>query len=557
MMSRFIPYRIPPMIKNVRWHLAALAIYAAESWVFLDRGASLTRQVLGSGPDPSLIMWFLAWWPWAFTHHAVAMHSHLLWQPMGVNLGWTTNVPLLALIALPVTLADGPILSFNLLTLAAPVLAGYGAFLLCLECFEIPVAALIGGWLFGFSSYEIVQSFDHLNLDFTVLIPLVLLVALRRLRGKTGRAACVFWLGILLAGEFMISDEILATSAIFGGLSFVLGYFMLPVWRQRLRVLALDLAMAAPLALALASPLLWPMLTGVYDVAHPAKWPAIFSTDLLNFILPTQATALGPTGIAKYFTGGLDEQAGYLGLPVILLILWAWRGLRQNPVMRLLYAMLGLVLLASLGASLHIAGRHTGIPLPWALLEHVPLLGAALPARVMLYASLLVALILAGWIAVNPQRPRILAGTVACVALLPVPHPTPAAPISAFFQPGRLQSVLGAHPRLLILPFAIAGPSSYWQAENQFGFSQAGGYLGFPPREMQAYPAVMQLFSNSFTAHFCADFVAYAHFSGAQFVIVGPGTPSPELAALKTLDWPAQKIDDVTMYTVPASFSAP
>jgi len=52
-----------------RWHVAALLIYGAESWLFLDHGASLTKQILGSGRDPSLIMWFLAWWPWAAAHH--------------------------------------------------------------------------------------------------------------------------------------------------------------------------------------------------------------------------------------------------------------------------------------------------------------------------------------------------------------------------------------------------------------------------------------------------------------------------------------------------------
>ncbi len=534
-----------------QWHLVSLALYALESWWFLDHGASLTGHVLGSGSDPSLIMWFLAWWPWAVAHHAVALHTHLLWQPAGLNLAWTTCVPLLALLGLPATLLSGPILSFNLLTLAAPALAAYGAFLLCLELFATPVAAIIGGWLFGFSPYESAQSFDHLNLDFTLLIPLMLLVVVRRLRGKSSRTHTALWLAVLLAGEFYISDEILATLVTFSALALILGFALLPGWRARLRRLAVDLSLSAPLALLLISPLLIPMLTGRFDVAHPARWPFIFSTDLLNFILPTPATSF--FGADRHFTGGFDEQTGYLGLPAIVILLLAAYEFRRNPPYRLAFILLGLVLLASLGPVLHIGGHVTNIVLPWALLLHLPLLGNALPARCMLYAALLAAILVAGWVSAAPTRLRVLAALLACASLLPAPHPVATSPASPFFAPGRLEATLGAHPRLLILPFGINGPSSYWQAENHFGFTQVGGYLGFPPVEMQKYPAVPQMFFTKFTSHFPADLAKFAHATGTQYVIAGPGTPPGEWAALRTLDWVPKKIDDITMFTVPSA----
>ncbi len=527
----------------------ALALYGAESWAFLDHGASLTRSVLGSSSDPSLITWFLAWWPWAAAHHVTSLQSFLLWQPAGLNLAWTTCVPLLALLGLPFTLLSGPVLAFNVLTLAAPVLAAYGAFLLCLALFEVPVAALIGGWLFGFSSYESAQSFDHLNLDFTVLVPLAVLVALWRVRGRLGRGWTVLGLGVLLGGEFLISDEILATGALFAAAAFAVGYAMLPVLRGRLRALAVDVALAAPLAMLLCAPLLWAMATDAFDVAHPPKWPGLFSIDLLNFVLPTPATAL--FGADRHFSGGYDEQDGYLGAPVILLLVLAWRELRCRTAWRVGFYTLLVVLLASLGPELRIAGAHTGVPLPWALLLHLPLLGAALPARCMLFAALLVALICAAWVAAAPSRRRVLLGALACASLLPVPHPVAHSPDSPFFRPGRVQDVLGAAPRVMILPFGITGLSSYWQAENGFGFTQVGGYLGYPPREMQKYPAVLQLFFNSLTPGFTPEFAAFAQDTGTQYVIAGPGTPAGEWATLHALDWPAQKIDDVTVFTVP------
>ena len=101
-----------------RWHAGAALLYAAFSWIMLDHGASLTRNYLGEGPDPGLIMWFLAWWPWAAAHHLHSLQTMLLWRPNGLNLAWTTSVPLLALLALPATLLSGPVLAFNLLALA-------------------------------------------------------------------------------------------------------------------------------------------------------------------------------------------------------------------------------------------------------------------------------------------------------------------------------------------------------------------------------------------------------------------------------------------------------
>jgi hypothetical protein len=536
----------------VFWHLGALALYSVLSWLLLDRGAGLTNHILGYTSDPSLIMWFLAWWPWALTHHVTSLTTHLVWQPAGLNIAWTTCVPLLALLAAPITLLVGPLLSFNVLTLAAPVLAAWAAYFLCLELEVPPLAALFGGLYFGFSSYEAAQLFDHLNLDFTVLIPLILLVALRRLRGRTGHWAASIWLGVLLGGEFLISEELLATSCLFSAIAFTLAWINASPWRPALRAFVFDLACAAPIALLLASPILWAMLTGPHDMAHPADWGTLFCVDALNFIVPTLSSWLGGSSfgtVSQLLSGGLDEQTGYLGWPFLALLYVLLRYKEARRRWWLPLAMLGVVLLASLGGTLWIGGHNTGIPLPWAIIAHVPLLGEALPARCMLYAALLGGIILALWVGQAPTRRRVLVASLACVFVLPAPRPVEPSPALTFFQPGRVQAVLGVSPRLLILPFSIAGQSSYWQAEDNFGFTQVGGYLGYPPRWAQRDPAVLQLFSNSLTA----DFARLCHLRGVRYVIATPATTPEEKAALAALDWPAQKIDDVTVFTVPKS----
>jgi len=114
-----------------------------------------------------------------------------------------------------------------------------------------------------------------------------------------------------------------------------------------------------------------------------------------------------------------------------------------------------------------------------------------------------------------------------------------------------LQAVLGPNPRILILPFSINGPSSFWQQENGFGFTQTGGYLGFPPAPMQKYPAVGEMFGNVMGRNFLQDFSTFCLATHTQYIVVGAGANPAMVSALAALDWQTQKIDDVIVYKVP------
>ena len=50
-------------------------------------------------------------------------------------------------------------------------------------------------------------------------------------------------------------------------------------------------------------------------------------TDLLNLVVPTDVQQLAPAaalGISSRFTGNGSEQDGYLGIPLILVLLAMW-----------------------------------------------------------------------------------------------------------------------------------------------------------------------------------------------------------------------------------------
>jgi hypothetical protein len=291
----------------------------------------------------------------------------------------------------------------------------------------------------------------------------------------------------------------------------------------------------------------------------PQFWPYFFVADLLGFAVPSRNTLLGGQmlhGLISNFYGDLQEQDSYLGLPLLLIIYGFARTQWRRPEARFLVVALLILLLASLGPGLWAAGFPTGFSLPWRMFMVLPLLGGALPVRFALYAALVAAIIAALWIAAAApgikRNIRLLAAGAACLALLPVPVPHQKLPAAKFFAPGRVAQVLGPQARVMILPFSIHGPSSFWQVQSQFSFAQTGGYLGFPPAAAQKYPAVQEMFSGDDAAVKLPDLQNFLAATSTQFIVAGPGTSAGIYAVLAQLHWKMQQTDDVTIYTVPA-----
>jgi hypothetical protein len=471
-----------------RWHAAALACYAALAGFFIDHGESLTQRIAGQGTDPFAFVWFLAWWPWALTHHLNPFFTALVWQPEGVYLNWVTSVPLLAVIGWPLTVIS-PVLTFNFFILCAPVLAAWMGYFLCLRTTRQPEPAILGGFLFGFSSYEMAQDTATLNLSFTACVPLLLLLILTRLDDEISRVWLVLFGGLVLICQFLLSIEIFGMIFCFGGLAWALALAYLPERRPVLRRLAVDGLWTAPLVLLALSPFLVSMALHAGSIRLPSIWPYYFAADLLNFIVPSRDNLLGgllSEPVSAHFNGGIQEQDGYIGLPLLLMVALFAREKRRAPAARMLVLLFLLLLIASLGPRLWIGGQLYRGDLPWALPVHLPLLASAEPTRFALFVSLLTSIIAVLWMAPAgpPRVQRQALGLLACVFLLPQLHPWIKLPETRFFQPGRVQAVLGPNARILVLPFGINGPSPFWQQQSQFGFLQTGGYLGFPPRRM-------------------------------------------------------------------------
>jgi len=487
---------------------AVLAVIAY--WPVMPLDANKLPIVLGAGAgDPAQMSWFLAWTPFALGHGHNPFFTNYIDFPLGVNLASNTSVPLLGLLAAPVTFALGPIASFNLLMRIALAGSATSMFLVSRRWAKWWPAAFAAGLLYGFGSYMAFESSVHLDLAFMAIPPVLLwcldelFVARTRSPVKVG-----ILLGLLCAAQLLIDPEILAYCGIMAvvGLAF-LALTHLGEVVTRVRVAAAGLLSACACFGAVAGYPIWYFLAGPRRIPHgiqPAGTIAGFHVDLLRPVLAS---------IPK-----LTDASGYLGVPLLVglvaLVLW-WRRL---GVIKFAAACACTAFVLSLGPHLTADGHNLGIWLPEALFEHVPVLADLEPVRMTGIEILFLALILAVGLdrtrsfileharvartpSGRPGEPRarrvgsrirsdaslqtlgVLALLV--VALVPVLDQLPVASEHPVTAPGLSASLARSVPDggvVLAFPYPRAHEDEpmLWQAVDEMSFRLVGGYALVP-----------------------------------------------------------------------------
>ena len=542
---------------------AAFFFYFCLSIGFFGLRFPLTHWLLGVGSDPKSSVWFLEWWPWAVVHGRSPFWSHAVFAPAGYSMAWATSLGTASLLALPITLSAGPVAAFNVLTLAAPALAGASCFVLARAVTKDQTVSAVAGFLFAFSGYEDGQLLGHLNLDLTFLLPIVVLLVIRRLSGELRRGRFIGLLALALFMQFGLSSELFATMVAFGlgalSVAILLGGNDAAVRRLAL----VDCAIALALATILITPMLVSMWRGSGDMPDFVNSPITYSDDLLNLVVPTDAERFAPPltrYVSSRFTGNDSEQDLYLGIPLLLIVvLFAFERGHMRGRLSFSVGFVGLVV-ASLGPRLQVGGIRTSVWLPWAVLTHLPLLRGALPCRIGLFVSLAACLAAAVWMAnpaVSKNRVRrilrVALGCLACAFLVPgaARLAWSKAGRQCFFDRDVQQGPALQGKTVLLLPFG-SGDSMLWQAEADMRFSQAGGLLSFVPNSLGRDPLVLPLLGNNSEPNFAPDLNRFARRHGVTTVIAGPGTSVALVSALEATNWPKQQVcADFTTFTRP------
>ena len=462
--------------------------------LFARNWASPTTTSTGAGVgDGALMMWFLQWTPRALQDGLNPLLTTHMNVPDGVNVMWNTSLLLPGLVLAPVTMTFGPVLTFNLLLALGPGLSAWCAAIAFRRYVDSRFAALVGGLVFGFSPYMLAQLRGHLQLTLVFLVPLLLLVLdeiLVRQRWRPLLAGAV--LGLLAACQLYIGEEVLAFTAIIGLVELLLLVALSPRQvRRRVGYALLAFAAAAVVFGALAA---WPLafqLSGPQHVAGDLHVVDKLATDLYGPLVPNRVQAIAPEAavqVSSRFPGNEAEINGYLGIPLLLIIGFTAARWWRTPVVRMATLLLLVPLVLSMGARLHVGGHRTQVPLPWAMIDSLPLLESAVPNRLMLPATLFAGLLLAlfidrarEWAAV----PRVAAMVMVAAALLAlVPRgPLGGTPVQvpAFFA-GREVERIPEGSAALLVPFPKAGSAAamFWQATADLRFRIPGGYFVGP-----------------------------------------------------------------------------
>jgi hypothetical protein len=562
-------YRVPRTLDIVRGWLAsgrrqataALALYVAISigYFGLHVLPHLGTENVGlpNWTDPTVNMWSLAWWPHALLHGLNPLVTNALFAPDRIDLAATSSTlcPLAGILGAPLTVAFGPIVSYNLLMLASPVLAAFFAFLLCRYITHNFAASLFGGYLFGFSTYILGHMEGHLQLVLIFPIPAAVHLVLRLIDERISERRFIALMALVLAALFLTASELALTFVALGSIALAVAFVLAPTERHHIIRIVKPILAAGAAAAIVTSPVIYYELHGT--VRFGPKIGDIDGSDALGFLVPPDLIRLG----RKYFaalsqasnSSGSDAEAvTYVGLPLALIVarytITRWR----LTSTRILLSMLAVVAVLLLGSRLHIAG-HPTISLPWKLLDHW-LLRDVIPLRLAVYMFLIVAVIAAKWLAQPRARGWALGKWAAAAASIAFLVPNIGGGLwrsresnPAFFTTHQYRSVLTRGETVLVLPFGQLGNGMLWQAETGMWFRMAGGYLSpVYPADYEADPLFPALFRHARPdPQTLRSFLARRHVGA---VIVDPKTPERWPKALAALGLKRMSLGGVWFY---------
>jgi hypothetical protein len=490
---------------RVAW--VVLLVYSALAVVvFAGVWVNPTGAWVGDNKDPKLFIWYLGWIP----HELAQWHNPLvtdyLSYPPGVNLMWNTSLLFPALVLWPVTATFGPVAAYNALMTGAVAMSAWLGFVAAQRFFERSLVCLFAGLLYGFSPGMMAQATGHPHAMIGLFPPLALILGHEILVRQRARPALAGGLaGIAAAMQLLTGEEVLAATALVGVLGVALLAFMhrgsvanhMPYAAKAIGAAVLSFAVLAAYPLAV-------QFLGPQRVFGDVQRPDVYVSDLLAFVVPNHVLLHNSvtTEIVSHFTGNSTEDNAYVGLPLMVLFGLALVAGWRKPAIRWAGLLTLAIAVLSLGPHAHVYGQTTPVWLPWTAVAWLPLMGNAVPSRLMLIAFLGVGIVVGSLWATGDHPTRrwrlgtsalLVAGLVSVVPAIPATSTIASAP--SFFQAGGSVEGIPAGSVVLVTPFSSrqSTDAMFWQTVARYRFRMPEGdaftpgpYLGPHPSHIQA-----------------------------------------------------------------------
>jgi hypothetical protein len=473
--------------------VAVAAVYVVIAFLLtIATWRAPSTTYIGEGPDPVQAMWGIGWVPFAAGHGLNPLVSTYVNAPAGMNMLWGNAFAFPMALLWPVTVTAGATVSYDLAMTLSLALAAFFAYLAIRRWVPGVVAAALGGLLYGFSPYMTAQYFGHLGLVMSGITPPLALLLLDEIVVRQRRRPLV--LGLLTAAltvlQFFITQELLLTEVIAAVAVVVVLAISYP---NRVRAHAgFALRALCIAAVAAAVVLAYPTWLQFFAPGHLVIHGAVhgtdtYVTDAANFIVPTVTQLISPQAainISSHFSGNASEWDGYLGIPLILILVVATIRFRRVPVIRTAGIVALIIAILSLGPHLHVAGHQLPVPLPWWIPAHLPVLENILPARMMIYVYLAAAitfsfLLRALWLIRSTPALNAVVALIVLLPLLPT-LPAPATPLhtrAPFTSALSAQAFNGANVLFEPFPGVDYPQAMTWQRSVNFSFTMIGGYV--------------------------------------------------------------------------------
>ncbi|MCX4470881.1 DUF2079 domain-containing protein [Micromonospora sp. NBC_01655] len=554
------------------------------------------RAITVNSSDQALFEWLLAFGGHALTHGENPLFTYLINVPDGVNLAVNTSITVYAAVFAPLTYLVGPPATFLViltLNLAATAVAWY--LLLSRQFVRSRLAAAVGALFVAYSPGMVSHANAHLNWTAGWLVPLLVwrLFALRR-PGHWLRDGVA--LGVAVAVAFSIAAEGLFFTAL------ALGVF-LPVWalhpgrraaaRAALPTFLRGLGVTALTAGVLLAYPLWLHFAGPQRFHGTGFDPIIHSEDIAAYWAYPRRSLAGEAGLGTSLAPNPTEENSFFGVPLLLLTgvcfaFLCWRDRARRATVWALGVTAVVFAVLSWGPRATWNGERTDRPLPFLLLDNLPVVNAALPSRLALVVAPVIGLLLAYTVdrlrADPPSRAASAAWVVgfaaALLPLLPTPLLTSVRePVPAFVTAGTWRQYVSPGGVLTPLPLTldVTPDGQRWQAyalahrQGEFripagfflgpGGPDGRGRIGPPPR---TFDTLMDQAGRTglvpiITEGSIEESLADLRYWGVEVVVLadrvhGAKYDLDEEALRRTataLLGPPQRVDDVWLWKVP------
>jgi hypothetical protein len=557
----------PPAValRRHRWSDAGAALsYLALSLLVLFRlWLSPNGRVLSANDDDhGFFLFVAAHGERVIFHGANPFLADRLNVPDGVNMMANTSVLALSLPFAPVTHVFGAgVTVAALLTLGLFGTATAWYWVLSRHLVRSRLAAWVGGLWCGFCPAMVAHANGQVNFVCQFVVPFLVWQVLRlREPGRVIRGGIA--VGLLIVLQVFINEETLLFTALTLGV-FLIGYAAMAPRAAFAAAprFAAGLGVAAAVSGVLLAYPLWFQFAGPGSYHGQPFPPDEYVTDLLSIGAYARQSLAGDGAVARAVSVSATEDNTFFGLPLLVLLVVAmillWRSVAARAA-----ALAGLVLLVvSMGPTLRAGGHDTGIPLPFGLVSHVPVIDLVSVTRFAMVPATIVGVLLA--LAADrvgsyprPRRVAFWIGlTVALVPVAPTPLPVVVAnPLPPFLADGTWRSYVPAGRSLVSVPLpeVTSGRAGMrWAALSGLEFGMPRGYfmgpVGPPADRTGSWHAPSRFTSDLLerverdgrvpvvTAADRRAFAEDLRFWRAGVVVLVPGTPNePQLQATLT-----------------------